>query len=175
MFVTETWKDIKDYEGLYQISNLGRVKSLHFNKELLLKLRLTGRGYYQIDLQKDKNIKHALVHRLVAEAFIPNPDNLSCVNHKDENKLNNCVDNLEWCTQLYNIHYGTGLQRRIATQYKPVICVEKGRCYPSQIEAGRQLGICHRHINDCCKGRRHTTGGYHWKYAEQGGDYHLYV
>ena len=173
--MVEIWKDIKDYEGLYQVSNLGRVKSLHFNKELLLKLRLTGRGYYQIDLQKDKNIKRALVHRLVAEAFIPNPDNLSCVNHKDENKLNNCVDNLEWCTQMYNIHYGTGLQRRIATQYKPVLCVEKGIIYPSQIEAGRQLGMCHRHINDCCKGRRSTTGGYHWKYAKQGGDYHLYV
>lgn len=175
MFATETWKDIKGYEGLYQVSNLGRVKSLHFNKELLLKLRLTGRGYYQIDLQKNKNIKHALVHRLVAEAFIPNPDELPQVNHKDEDKTNNCVDNLEWCTQLYNIHHGTGLHRRIVTQYKPVLCVEKGIIYPSQIEAGKQLGIGHRHINDCCKGRRNTTGGYHWKYAEQGGDCHLYV
>lgn len=175
MFTTEIWKDIKGYEGLYQISNLGRVKSLYFNKELLLKLRLTGRGYYQIDLQKNKNITHALVHRLVAEAFVSNLDNLPCVNHKDENKLNNNASNLEWCTQKYNIHYGTGLQRRIITQYKPVICVEKGICYSSQIEAGRQLGICHRHISDCCKGRRHTTGGYHWRYAEQGGGHHLYV
>ena len=174
MFIEE-WKDIKDYEGLYQISNLGRVKSLHFNKELLLKPRLTGRGYYQVDLQKDKNIKHCLVHRLVATCFIPNPKNLPYVNHKDEDKTNNQADNLEWCTQKYNIHYGTGLERRIATQYKPVICVEKGICYPSQIEAGKQLGICHRHINDCCKGRRNTTGGYHWRYAEQGGDYYLYV
>lgn len=175
MFVTEIWKDIKDYEGLYQISNLGRVKSLHFSKELLLKPRLTGRGYCQIDLQRNKDIKHALVHRLVAEAFIPNPDNLPYVNHKDEDKTNNRVDNLEWCTQLYNIRYGTGLRRRVATQYKPVLCVEKGIIYPSQVEAGKQLGMSHRHINDCCKGRRHTTGGYHWKYAEQGGDYHLYV
>lgn len=172
--MVEIWKDIKDYEGLYQVSNLGRVKSFVHKKERILKLRFTGR-YYQAELYKNKNSKSYSVHRLVAEAFIPNPDKLPCINHKDENKSNNHVDNLEWCTQHYNIHYGTGLHRRIITQYKPVICVEKGIIYPSQIEAGKQLGMCHRHINDCCKGRRNTTGGYHWKYAEQGGDYHLYV
>lgn len=170
----EIWKDIKDYEGLYQVSNLGRVKSFKHKKERILKLRFTGR-YYQAELYKNESSKSYSVHKLVAEAFIPNPDNLPCINHKDEDKSNNCVDNLEWCTQYYNIHYGTGLHRRIVTQYKPVICIEKGICYPSQIEAGQQLGISHRHINDCCKGRRHTTGGYHWKYAEQGGDYYLYV
>lgn len=172
--MVEIWKDIKGYKGLYQVSNLGRVKSFYFKKEKILKLRFTGR-YYQAILTKNGKQKSYLIHRLVAIHFIPNPKNLPTVNHKDENKANNNVDNLEWCTQMYNIHYGTGLQRRIATQYKPVLCIEKDIIYPSQIEAGRQLGICHRHINDCCKGRRNTTGGYHWKYAKQGGDYHLYV
>ena len=151
------------------------MKSYKHTKERLLKPRLTNRGYYQIDLYKNEKVEHHSVHKLVAQAFIPNPDNLPQVNHKDEDKTNNHANNLEWCTSKYNIHYGTGLHRRIVTQYKPVICIEKGICYPSQIEAGRQLKISHKHINDCCKGRRNTTGGYHWKYAEQGGDCHIHV
>lgn len=174
MFITEIWKDIKGYEGLYQVSNLGRVKSFKFNKERLLKLRFTGR-YYQAILTKNSKQKSYLIHRLVATYFIPNPENLPQVNHKDEDKANNSVDNLEWCNAKYNIHYGTGLQRRIATQCKPVLCVETGMNYPSAVEAGKQIGICHRHIGACCKGKRKTTGGYHWKYIEQGGGYHLYV
>lgn len=99
----EIWKDIKNYERFYQISNLGNIKNYR-NK--LLQPRINKSGYNRVILHKDKHGKEFLVHRLVAEAFIPNPNNLPCINHKDENKANNCVENLEWCTQKYNSNYG---------------------------------------------------------------------
>lgn len=111
----EVWKDIKNYEGCYQISNLGRVRSLTrkvktFNgvrtsKGQLLKPLKTNTGYYRVDLKQNQKDKYMSIHRLVAEAFIPNPNNYPCVNHKDNNPQNNCVDNLEWCTQSYNVKY----------------------------------------------------------------------
>ena len=112
--VLEVWKDIKGYEGKYQVSNLGRVKSLpkytyprgypQLRKEKIMKPSYVGkdRNYLALKLNDGKQYK---VHRLVAEAFIPNPDNLPMVNHKDENPTNNCVDNLEWCTNSYNVKY----------------------------------------------------------------------
>ena len=115
-------------------------------------------------LYKNKSCKSYYIHRLVAEAFIPNPKNLPFINHKDENKQNNCVDNLEWCTQKYNINYGTSLKKRIDLMGKPVICMETGKRYKSALEAGKQIGINYKHICDCCRGRRKTTGGYHWEY-----------
>ena len=109
--MTEIWKDIDGYEGLYQVSNLGRVKSLHHNKEKILKGSYAKEGYHLISLSKEGTQKRCLVHRLVATAFIPNPYKLECVNHKDENPRNNNVDNLEWCTKAYNNCYGTRLER----------------------------------------------------------------
>ena len=107
----EIWKDIDGYKGLYQVSNLGRVKSLHHNKEKILKGSYTKEGYHLISLSKEGTQKRYLVHRLVATAFIPNLYKLECVNHKDENPRNNNVDNLEWCTKAYNNCYGTRLER----------------------------------------------------------------
>lgn len=109
----EMWKDIPGYEGLYQVSNLGNIRSLKYaggNKVKLLK-QATTNGYKQVQLSKNGKGKNHLVHRLVAIAFIPNPNNLPVVNHKDENPSNNNVDNLEWCTQEYNINYGTRNER----------------------------------------------------------------
>ena len=117
----EVWKDIPGYETLYQVSNFGQVKSLNYRrsgKERILKQGLEYQGYYRVCLRKNNKNNWFLVHRLVATAFIPNHDNLPCVNHKDENKDNNHVDNLEWCTYQYNNNYGTLKERQTKAQRK---------------------------------------------------------
>ena len=109
----EIWKDIEGYEGEYQISNYGNVKSLNYlrtGKERILKPGKNRGGYYYVQLYKNKAKNH-YIHRLVAQAFIKNPRNLPQVNHKDENKSNNRVDNLEWCMPIYNANYGTRNKR----------------------------------------------------------------
>lgn len=122
----EIWKDIEGYEGYYQVSNLGRVKSMerlitytnskgvtsHFPVEEKIIVQRTDRGgYRRVSLKKDKGRKLCLVHRLVAQAFIENQDNLPLVNHKDENRGNNNASNLEWCTSKYNLNYGNARER----------------------------------------------------------------
>ena len=133
MIGIEIWKDIQGYEGLYQVSNLGRVRSLNYKKTKtvkILKLTSNTKGYLQLILHKNGEISSRKVHRLVAEAFIPNPDGLPQVNHKDENKQNNCVDNLEWCTNYYNAWYGTKIDKMRKKRSKPILCVETGVIYP---------------------------------------------
>ena len=120
--MTEIWKNIEGYAGKYQVSNLRRVKSM-IGQEKVLHPKKHRNGHLQIGLHKDKKRKTMYIHRLVAQAFIPNPDNLPCVNHKDENPNNNNVDNLEWCTQKYNCNYGTRVDRIMETkkqQYKKI-------------------------------------------------------
>lgn len=161
----EEWKDIKGYEEKYQISNLGRVKSLNYNntkKSKLLHQSLIN-NYYSVCLWKQGKGKQHRIHRLVAEAFIENPDNLSEVNHKDEDKLNNEVSNLEWCDSKYNCNYGT----RNKKLSRPVQCIETGIIYPSILEAGKQTGINPTHLDDVARGKRKTAGGYHWRYIPE--------
>jgi len=155
--------------GLYQVSNLGRIKSLYFSKEKIL-VAHNCKGYQRIGLSKNGKQKLYFIQVLVAEAFIPNPDNLPEVNHKDENKLNNAADNLEWCTHPYNSNYGTR-RKRISNahinhpnQSKPVQCIETGVIYPSAHEAARQTGLNFSMICAVCRGNRNKTGGYHWKF-----------
>ena len=118
----EEWKDIEGYEGLYQVSSFGRIKSFDktvickngrtfFMKGRIIRTRPNNRGYIMVGLHKNKKFKLCLVHRLVAKAFIPNPDNLPQVNHKNENKNFNHASNLEWCDNWYNAHYGTRIYR----------------------------------------------------------------
>ena len=117
----EEWKSIPGYEGLYEVSNLGRVRSVErcdrFNRKIVSKILKPNyvSGYLRVGMYKNKTFKYYLIHRLVAQAFLPNPDNLPQVNHKDEDKSNNRVDNLEWCDRSYNMNYGTVQQRRIQT------------------------------------------------------------
>ena len=119
----EEWKSIPGYEGLYEVSNLGRVRSLdryvkysngniHLHKGKVLSPGKNTDGYLEVVLKCNRKCKTITVHRLVAQTFIPNPDNLPQVNHKDEVKSNNCVENLEWCTQQYNLNYNGVLKRR---------------------------------------------------------------
>ena len=121
----EIWRDIAGFEGIYQVSNLGRIKSFQgwkrasCPKEFILKSTLANNGYCQVTLYKDTKRKKYLVHRLVAEAFIPNPDGLPHINHKDENPENNKADNLEWCTPLYNNKYGTARYRASGPRLLP--------------------------------------------------------
>lgn len=162
----EVWKDISGFEGLYQVSNLGRVKSLKSRgkREHILSADVNN-TYPHVNLCKNFKPYTFLVHRLVAQAFIPNPDNLPEVNHKDEVKTNNCVDNLEFCTRKYNVNYGTGIQRSANTQSIPV--VQKtldGKIvatYKSSAEAKRQTGLSH--ISDCILGKREAVGGFTWE------------
>lgn len=127
------------------------------------------KGYYRLQLSKDNKTTNKQVHRLVAEAFIPNPDNLPCVNHKDENKLNNCVDNLEWCTQEYNNSYGTKGQRISKTKSIEVeqysLDGELIKVWPSAKDAQLHYGKTNKgNISACCNGNRHTAYGFIWKY-----------
>lgn len=143
----EIWKDIQGYEGLYQVSNLGRVKSL-YKGGTILKGSVNNRGYHIVMLYKGGKYKHLLIHRLVAQAFISNPQKLPQVNHKDEDKFNNSVSNLEWCTNIYNNLYHDKAKRVGVKEGKPVAqytlsgkLVRFGSRHTRQKEPATMLGI----------------------------------
>ena len=175
----EIWRDIQGYEGLYQVSNYGRVKSLernftngingctikHIDEHILIPQN--EKGYLRVNLYKNGKQKFCSIHRLVAEAFIPNPNNYPQVNHKDEDKANNKITNLEWCTAQYNNTYGTCKKRMAETQSKTVyqytLDGELAREWSSTAECGRN-GFNRNHISSCCNGRLKTHKGYKWSY-----------
>ena len=166
-------KDIEGYEGLYQVDNQGNVWSLKFGKRRKLRAGVSS-GYLIVVLCKNGKPKTHKVHRLVAQAFISNPQNLPCINHKDECKTNNLVENLEWCTQRYNMLYsGNHLKANKASvkscskgvlQY--TLDGEFVNEYPSTREASRQTGINQSDIVQCCRGHKNYShaGGYVWEY-----------
>lgn len=170
----EIYKDIEGFKGLYQISNLGNVKSLgnsQKRKEKVLKPAKNNRGYLYVCLCNQEIRKIYKIHRLVAEAFVPNPNNLPEVNHKDENKTNNADSNLEWCDHKYNINYGTHTERSAASrknnkkQSKQVMCLETGVIYPSTSEVEREFGFSRGNISAVCRGKTKTAYKFHWKYV----------
>lgn len=169
--MNEIFKDIEGYEGIYQISNLGRVKSLNYNhtrKEKILKPR-NCHSYLRVQLYKNGQKEMPFIHRLVAQAFLSNPQNLPEVNHKDEDKSNNCVDNLEWVTRKENINYGTRTLRAAEKCSKKVLQFTKDGTFiqewPSayeiwhQLPKFRQSAIC-----DCCNGKRKSAYKFIWRY-----------
>ena len=168
------YKPIKDFEELYLIYDDGKVWSVKRRKDISQEIMST--GYIRVGLYKNGKVHHKFVHRLVAEAFIPNPNNLPQANHKDENKANNCVDNLEWMTPVDNTNYGTGLKRRTEKQInnayrsKPVIQYDlnfnKINTYPSIKEAERQTGCANSNIALACKETYRTVGNSYWRYIE---------
>ena len=166
----EIWKDIPNYEGLYQVSNLGNIRGLYNyrGKYHILKPRLK-RGYHQIGLRKNTIRKWFAVHRLVAQVFIANPHNCKYINHKDENKLNNSVENLEWCTAHYNNCYGTRRERVKQKIAKKVLQYDLNnnfiREYPSIADASKPYKTL-SNISLCCRGIYKQVYGYIWRFEE---------
>ena len=181
----EIWDDIKGYEGLYQVSNMGRVKSFprhgtHTQEEHILKLGINHKGYLQVKLTKDSKSKTFVVHRLVAQTFILNPNNLPQVDHYDDNKENNIAYNLQWISNEDNMakSWQTGARSiektykrgkdnacaRIVNQYnlegnfiKTWYCIR---------DIENELGCDNRNISACCRHKRPTAYGYKWEYAD---------
>lgn len=179
----EIWKDIRDYEGIYQVSNLGRVKSFDIKDKLgrirkgrVLKGCKNTKGYLLVNLYKNNMGCGKLIHRLVAQAFIPNPENKPQVNHIDENKTNNMVSNLEWSTSKENNNHGTHNERAAKTISKsksiPIIATNlktgKSREFYGTNECARQLDLHDSNITSVLKGRYKQTGGYTFKYINEG-------
>ena len=183
----EIWKDIKGYEGLYQVSNIGRVKSLdrtfinkighkQHTKERIMKLGTDKDGYLQVSLcDSSGKVKRFYVHRLVCEAFHENPKNKPCVNHIDEDKTNNAASNLEWCTVKENCNHGTR-NARVGEAVAKALSKPVGqytrdgkliKVWQSTQEVERQLGFAHNNISEVARGKRKIAYGYVWKYIDE--------
>lgn len=175
----EVWKDVIGYEGIYEVSNTGKIKRLKNNT--MRKTKKNNRGYVQISLSKNGEIKYFLLHRVVAQAFIENENNFPQVNHKDEDKENNHIDNLEWCTNLYNRRYGSGYQRSVMNhnykeiaklRCKPVKQFDKSgnliRVFFGATEAEIQTGIKQSKIRASAR-KGCFADGYKWEYVNKFG------
>jgi hypothetical protein len=168
----EVWKDVVGFEGKYQVSNLGNVKSMDYGRtkqERLLKPATTDYGYLRCGLRKDGHTKMMHTHRLVAEAFIPNPDNKRDVNHINGVKTDNRVENLEWCTEQENNVHALKMGIRKPYTIKLLQYDMQGaiiREWNSSAEAERSTGISQGNIRNCCHGKRPSAGGYIWRYKE---------
>ena len=169
----EIWKDVVGYEGLYQVSDKGRVKSLWFGKEKILKPVKDGRGYLLVNFYKNGDMKMCKIHRLVALTFLTNPQNLPEINHRDEDKTNNKVENLEWCDRKYNCNFGSRNQR-IAEKHtngkdsKPVLQYTLDgkfvKEWKSTRDVQRNLGYFQTCISACCLGKQKSAYKFVWKY-----------
>lgn len=168
----ESWKDVKGYEGLYQVSNFGRVKKV--TNGMILKSNMNSNGYIRLNLSKNNVASNKKIHRLVAEAFIPNPENKPQANHIDEDKTNNHASNLEWMTAQENNNHGTRNERAGKsigkTQSIPIIATNIKTSESKEFHSGKecaiQLGLDPSSITKVLKGRLKQTKGYTFKYKE---------
>ena len=166
----EEWRTVVINDEVYdnyEVSNYGNVKNIKYNR-LIKQVKDKG-GYLIVCLSKNKKHKNFKVHRLVASVFLVNDDviNKTQVNHIDENKENNMINNLEWVTPRQNINHGTCVERRAKNNSKKVRCVETGIIYSSTVEAGRANNCSHSDISRCCKGKQKHCGGFHWEYYNE--------
>ena len=158
-------KDVVGYEGLYAVTSCGKVWS--YKRKKFLEPKDNGKGYLYVTLCKDGQKKMYRVHRLVAEAYIPNPENLPQINHKDENKTNNCLQNLEWCDSKYNNNYGTRNEKVSNSHKIPIIQYSLDGEFIREWQSATDVGIeVQSHICDCAKGRKKSAYGYLWKYKD---------
>jgi hypothetical protein len=178
----EEWRDIEGFEGVYQISSFGRVKSLSRKNsygrkigEKTIKSHEMRGGYLRIVLHKDGSRKSCLIHRLVAKTFVPNPHNLPIINHKDENTNNNMPSNLEWCSNKYNINYGTRNKRLSQSLKKKIGQYSKNnkliKMWESATDVKNELGYDDSSIRKCCNNRKNynSAHGFKWVYANNEG------
>ena len=184
----EIWKDIEGYEGLYQVSNYGNIKAFYYKgkkHQTLLRKSVGKLGYEMVGLNKNGVHKTFTVHRLVAQAFIPNPDNKPCIDHINTDKTDNRVENLRWCTQKENLNNPLTKEIWGETHKGRVVLSTRGgkhhnakkihqftkdgifiKEWSTPIEAARELGYrCSTTIRDCCRGKQKTAGGFIWKYV----------
>lgn len=173
---SEIWIPVLGFENMYQVSNYGKVKSLereidnkwgktHLLKGRILKPQIDKYGYLYVNLYKDKKNYHKTIHRLVATAFIPNPDNLPCVNHRDENPKNNFVENLEWCDNAYNLNYGGRKERAAKSRLKPVYQYDLEGNLVKKWNSLKEIPYNNGNISMCCNGKIKTAYGFLWRYA----------
>ena len=159
----EIWKSIEGFEGLYEISNIGRVKSIGtYNtcKRGIMNPMIDPDGYPHVRLYNNGTSKDIAIHRLVAIAFIPNPNKYRYVNHKDENTQNNKVSNLEWCTNSYNLIYSKG--KKVAQYTREGEFIKEFNCIA---DASRECNVPTTNISKCCKGKRYSAGNFIWRYV----------
>jgi hypothetical protein len=166
--MNEVWKPIAGYEGLYEVSSFGRIRSVVNG---LLLTPDEARGYLRVTLFRNGVRNRQPIHRLVAQAFIPNPRGKPAINHKDEDKSNNRVDNLEWCTRSYNVNYGTRIARQRVKVSKAVVQYDMNgqaiAVYDSITLASQAVGISVQHIVACCKRKYPYAGGFVWRYLTE--------
>lgn len=174
--MNEIWKPVPEFEGRYEVSTEGRVRSWvnnygnRRNEPKILNPRNDRDGYSKVALCNKGKMNNFLVHRLVAMTFIQNPLNLPCINHKDEDKTNNRIDNLEWCDRKYNNNYGSRNERISKVNSRSVLQYDRFgnlvKEWSSTIEVSRQTGWCHGNISKCCNGKYNTAYGFVWRYKE---------
>ena len=168
----EQWKEVVGFGAPFEVSSYGRLRAKvtrngkPSNEYRLLKSTDNGNGYLRICRTIDGKRKTLYVHKLVAQIFIDNPRGLTEVNHMDENKHNNNVANLVWCTHEENCQYGTRNKRAGAKHSKPIVCVETGKKYGSATEAAINMQCAKNAITNCLKKRSKTSCGYHWEYCD---------